>query len=79
MCALCSFDSRSWVWGLPPLAPVLKNPPANARDSRSIPGSGREKEMAPHSSILAGIIPRLEEPGRLQSMGSQKSQTGLSD
>ena len=38
-----------------------------------------EKEMATHSSILAGEIPWTEEPGGLQSMGSQKSQTGLSD
>ena len=30
-----------------------------------------EKEMATHSSILAWEIPRTEEPGRLQSMGSQ--------
>ena len=29
-----------------------------------------EKAMAPHSSILAWKIPRTEEPGRLQSMGS---------
>ena len=29
-----------------------------------------EKEMAPHSSILAWKIPWAEEPGRLQSMGS---------
>ena len=29
-----------------------------------------EKEMATHSSILAWRIPRTEEPGRLQSMGS---------
>ena len=29
-----------------------------------------EKEMAPHSSILARKIPWTEEPGRLQSMGS---------
>ena len=29
-----------------------------------------EKEMAPHSSILAWKIPWMEEPGRLQSMGS---------
>ena len=32
------------------------------------------KEMAMHSSILIWKIPRMEEPGRLQSMGSQ-SQT----
>ena len=28
-----------------------------------------EKEMAPHSNILAWKIPWTEEPGRLQSMG----------
>ena len=37
-----------------------------------------EKEMATHSSILAWEIPWTEEPGRLQFMGSQKSQTQLS-
>ena len=31
-----------------------------------------EKEMAIHSSILAWRIPWTEEPGRLQSMGSQR-------
>ena len=31
-----------------------------------------EKEMATHSSVLAWKIPWLEEPGRLQSMGSQR-------
>ena len=31
-----------------------------------------EKEMATHSSILAWEIPRTEEPGGLQSMGSQR-------
>ena len=31
-----------------------------------------EKEMATHSSILAWRIPRTEEPGRLQSMGSHR-------
>ena len=31
-----------------------------------------EKEMATHSSILAWKIPWLEEPGGLQSMGSQR-------
>ena len=29
-----------------------------------------EKAMAPHSSTLAWKIPQMEEPGRLQSMGS---------
>ena len=37
-----------------------------------------EKEMATHSSILACKIPWTEEPGRLQSMGSQ-SRTQLND
>ena len=31
-----------------------------------------EKEMAPHSNTLAWKIPWMEEPGRLQSMGSQR-------
>ena len=31
-----------------------------------------EKEMSTHSSILAWKIPWTEEPGRLQSMGSQR-------
>ena len=31
-----------------------------------------EKGMATHSSILAWEIPRTEEPGGLQSMGSQR-------
>ena len=34
-----------------------------------------EEGMATHSSILAWRIPWTEERGRLQSMGSQKSQT----
>ena len=36
-----------------------------------------KKGMAPHSSILAWEIPRTEELGRLQFMGSQKNQTRL--
>ena len=31
-----------------------------------------EKEMAAHSSTLAWKIPWTEEPGRLQSVGSQR-------
>ena len=46
----------------------------NARVPGSIPGQEDplEKGMATHSSILAWEIPRTEEPGGLQSMGSQK-------
>ena len=40
-----------------------------------MPSSGKdwEKEMAPHSSTLAWRIPWMEEPGRLQSMGSLRT------
>ena len=56
---------------------MVKNPPANAGNTDSIPGSGRplEKEMAMDSSILAWVIPRTEEPGKLHSA---KSRTQLS-
>ena len=50
------------------------NPPANAGDTGSIPGSGQslEKEMATHCSILAWKIPWTEKPGGLQSMGPRR-------
>ena len=35
--------------------------------------------MAPHSSTLAWKIPRMEEPGGLQSMGSLEHRTRLRD
>ena len=56
---------------------MVKNLPAHAGDAGLIPGSKDplEEEMATHSSILAWKIPWTEEPGGLQSMGSQKSQT----
>ena len=55
---------------------VVKNLPASAGDTRdmgSISGSGRLPgvEMAIHSNIFAWEIPWTEEPGGLQSMGSQ--------
>ena len=60
---------------------VVKNPPANAGDSGSIPGQEYplEKEMVTHSNILGWKITWTEEPGGLQSMGLQKSQTRLSN
>ena len=56
---------------------MIKNLPANAGvggDMGSVPGLGRSlrEEMAIHSSILVWRIPRTEEPGGLQSMGSQR-------
>ena len=52
----------------------VKMSACNAGDLGSIPGSGDppEKEMATHSSILTWRIPWTEEPGGLQSMGSQR-------
>ena len=38
-----------------------------------------EEETATHSNILAWKIPWTEEPGGLQSMGLQKSQTQQSN
>ena len=50
---------------------MVKNPPAKTGDA-----SGQEdpleKEMATHSSILVWEVPFTEEPGGLQSMGSQR-------
>ena len=59
------------------MALAIKNLPANAgniRDSvRSVVWEDRlEEAMATHSSILAWRIPWTEEPGGLQSMGSQR-------
>ena len=53
---------------------MVKNSPANAEDTGSNPGSEDplEEEVTTHSSILAWEIPWAEEPGGLQSMGSQK-------
>ena len=56
---------------------MVKSLSASAGDVGSIPGLERslEKKMATHSSILAWEIPWTEEPGWLQSMGSQELDT----
>ena len=41
-----------------------------SRENNGILADKMEKAMAPHSSTLAWKIPWMEEPGRLQSMGS---------
>ena len=58
---------------------VVKNPPANTGHVGSIPGLGRSPEegMTTHSSILAWETPWTEEPGGLQSMGSQRVEQDL--
>ena len=57
---------------------VEKNPPTNAGDTGSIPGSGRslEKEVATHSDILACEISWTEEPDGLQPVRSPKVRHG---
>ena len=59
------------------VAKLVKNLPAMQETQVQLLGQEDplEKEMATHSSILAWRILRAEEPGRLQSMGSQKSDT----
>ena len=56
------------------VALVVKNLPANTGETGSIPRGEDllEKDMATHSSIHAWRIPRTEEPGGLQSVGSQR-------
>ena len=60
---------------------MVKNSPS--RQETQVQSLGQEdpleKGMATHSSILAQEISRTEEPGGLQSMGSQKSGIQLSD
>ena len=54
---------------------MIKNPPTNAGDETQPHSLGQEdpleNKMATHSSILAWEISWTEEPGGLQSMGSQ--------
>ena len=55
------------------VVPMVEDPPAMQVQSLG-QEDPLEKEMVTHSSILAWEIPWTEEPGGLQSMGSQKSQ-----
>ena len=65
---ISTLKTRKWRLN----SPIVPN--KQIVDLGSIPGSARslEKEMATHSSILAWRIPWTEEPGRLQSTGSQR-------
>ena len=56
---------------------MVKNPPAmQESQEEQDPSLGQEdpmaESMAAHSSVLTWRIPWTEEPGRLQSMGSQR-------
>ena len=59
------------------IAPSVRNLPAVQKTRVRFLGweDPLEKEMATYSSILAWRISQIEEPGRLQSMGSQESDT----
>ena len=62
-----------------PSGSVVKNSPAMQETqvqslSQEAP---MEKEMATHSNILAWEIPWAEEPGRIQSTGSQRVRQNL--
>ena len=63
------------TWGFPG-GSALKNPPAMQKMQEtwvwSLGEDPLEEGPATHSSILAWRIPWTEEPGGLQSMGSQK-------
>ena len=51
-------------------------PPGATSTWNSLGRHSEEKAMVTHSSTLAWKIPRTEEPGRLQSMGSQRAGHG---
>ena len=83
MATLFIFILKSFcIWGLPD-GSVVRDPPANAGDEGLIPRSAKspgEGNVNPlHSSVLAWKIAWTKEPGRLQSMESQKSRTQLID
>ena len=70
---LCKRQHRGFLGGSDD-----KESACNVGDLSSVPGLGRSPGEGTHSSILAWEIPWTEEPGRLQSTGSQKSPTRLS-
>ena len=66
-----------WFAWLPLMAQQVKNRSAmQVTQETRVQSLGREdlleEEMAPHSRILACKIPRTEEPGGIQSKGSQR-------
>ena len=73
----CCFFSPQLITSL--VAHTVKHLPTMQETwVQSLDREDLEQAMAPHSSTLAWKIPWTEEPGRLQSMGSQ-SQIRLSD
>ena len=71
-------ENQPWIFmGKLMVAQLVKNLPAVQETWVQSQGQEDplEKEMATHSSILAWRILWTEEPGGLQSMGSQESDT----
>ena len=57
---------------------MIKNPPANAGNESSIPRLGRSLGEGYGNPFQYSCLGNAEEPGELQSIGSQNSQTRLS-
>ena len=68
------FSSFYHHFGASLVAQMVKNPPTMQETwvQSLVWEDTLEKGMATHSSILAWKVPRTEEPGGLQSMGSQR-------
>ena len=74
------FQARILDWVLFPPSEALPDsgikPTSPAMQETCVQSPGQEepleKEMETHSSILAWRIPRTKEPGRSQSLGSQR-------
>ena len=67
-------DLVIYLYGTSLVAQMVKNlPTMQETQVRSLDQEeSLEKGLATHSSVLAWKIPWTEEPGRLQSMGSQR-------
>ena len=67
------FRFSQCISGAPPVALVVKNLYASAEDQRDMGWEDPlEEGMATHSSILAWRVPWTEEPGGIQSIGSER-------
>ena len=78
---ITSFRPSPPLWGASLVTQMVKNPPAVQEIwVRSLGWEDPlEESMATHSSILAWRIPWTEEPGRLQSIGSQRAEHNWGD
>ena len=74
---VCMFFEKVWIYWASQVALVVKNLPAQCRRHKRrglnpwVRKTPPEEGVATHSSTLLGESPWTEEPGGLQSMGSQ--------